>query len=126
MCFSHPSRLQDNMMPMSPDVFGELKRSVAPVFQCWTGPKEIDAVVSKTSPLVFILFNCSQCQAIRIEQCINLRICPLHFSSIIVLYHTTCLRRLISESFYLKTFRYCEWCPFLRISMSLLVITGCG
>uniref|UniRef100_A0A674F7N4 Signal transducer and activator of transcription n=1 Tax=Salmo trutta TaxID=8032 RepID=A0A674F7N4_SALTR len=55
----HPSRLQDNMMPMSPDVFGELKRSVAPVFQCWTGPKEIDAVVSKTSPLVFILFNCS-------------------------------------------------------------------
>uniref|UniRef100_A0A8C8GF28 Signal transducer and activator of transcription n=1 Tax=Oncorhynchus tshawytscha TaxID=74940 RepID=A0A8C8GF28_ONCTS len=26
----HPSRLQDNMMPMSPDVFGELKRSVAP------------------------------------------------------------------------------------------------
>ncbi|NP_001117126.1 signal transducer and activator of transcription 1a [Salmo salar] len=24
----HPSRLQDNMMPMSPDVFGELKRSV--------------------------------------------------------------------------------------------------
>uniref|UniRef100_A0A674F6N9 Signal transducer and activator of transcription n=1 Tax=Salmo trutta TaxID=8032 RepID=A0A674F6N9_SALTR len=29
----HPSRLQDNMMPMSPDVFGELKRSVAPVFQ---------------------------------------------------------------------------------------------
>uniref|UniRef100_A0A8C8G9F9 Signal transducer and activator of transcription n=1 Tax=Oncorhynchus tshawytscha TaxID=74940 RepID=A0A8C8G9F9_ONCTS len=53
----HPSRLQDNMMPMSPDVFGELKRSVAPVFQCWTGPKEIDAVVSKTSPLVFIQFN---------------------------------------------------------------------
>nr|XP_046181046.1 signal transducer and activator of transcription 1-alpha/beta-like isoform X1 [Oncorhynchus gorbuscha] len=42
----HPSRLQDNMMPMSPDVFGELKRSVAPVFQCWTGPKEIDAVTS--------------------------------------------------------------------------------
>uniref|UniRef100_A0A4W5Q8X9 Signal transducer and activator of transcription n=1 Tax=Hucho hucho TaxID=62062 RepID=A0A4W5Q8X9_9TELE len=29
----HPSRLQDNMMPMSPDVFGELKRSVAPVLQ---------------------------------------------------------------------------------------------
>uniref|UniRef100_A0A8C8GEP3 Signal transducer and activator of transcription n=1 Tax=Oncorhynchus tshawytscha TaxID=74940 RepID=A0A8C8GEP3_ONCTS len=27
----HPSRLQDNMMPMSPDVFGELKRSVAPI-----------------------------------------------------------------------------------------------
>uniref|UniRef100_A0A8C7R1S3 Signal transducer and activator of transcription n=1 Tax=Oncorhynchus mykiss TaxID=8022 RepID=A0A8C7R1S3_ONCMY len=53
----HPSRLQDNMMPMSPDVFGELKRSVAPVFQCWTGPKEIDAVVSQTSPLVFIQFN---------------------------------------------------------------------
>uniref|UniRef100_A0A8C7QZ72 Signal transducer and activator of transcription n=1 Tax=Oncorhynchus mykiss TaxID=8022 RepID=A0A8C7QZ72_ONCMY len=49
----HPSRLQDNMMPMSPDVFGELKRSVAPVFQCWTGPKEIDAVVSQTSPLMF-------------------------------------------------------------------------
>uniref|UniRef100_A0A4W5NNL1 Signal transducer and activator of transcription n=1 Tax=Hucho hucho TaxID=62062 RepID=A0A4W5NNL1_9TELE len=37
----HPSRLQDNMMPMSPDVFGELKRSVAPVLQCWT--KDIDA-----------------------------------------------------------------------------------
>uniref|UniRef100_A0A8C7LHU5 Signal transducer and activator of transcription n=1 Tax=Oncorhynchus kisutch TaxID=8019 RepID=A0A8C7LHU5_ONCKI len=53
----HPSRLQDNMMPMPPDVFVELKRSVAPVFQCWTGPKEIDAVVSKTSPLVFIQFN---------------------------------------------------------------------
>uniref|UniRef100_A0A8C7LDD7 Signal transducer and activator of transcription n=1 Tax=Oncorhynchus kisutch TaxID=8019 RepID=A0A8C7LDD7_ONCKI len=49
----HPSRLQDNMMPMPPDVFVELKRSVAPVFQCWTGPKEIDAVVSKTSPLMF-------------------------------------------------------------------------
>uniref|UniRef100_A0A8C7LJ06 Signal transducer and activator of transcription n=1 Tax=Oncorhynchus kisutch TaxID=8019 RepID=A0A8C7LJ06_ONCKI len=32
----HPSRLQDNMMPMPPDVFVELKRSVAPVFQCWT------------------------------------------------------------------------------------------
>uniref|UniRef100_A0A4W5NLZ8 Signal transducer and activator of transcription n=1 Tax=Hucho hucho TaxID=62062 RepID=A0A4W5NLZ8_9TELE len=47
----HPSRLQDNMMPMSPDVFGELKRSVAPVLQCWT--KDIDAAVSKTSPLVF-------------------------------------------------------------------------
>uniref|UniRef100_A0A8C7L289 Signal transducer and activator of transcription n=1 Tax=Oncorhynchus kisutch TaxID=8019 RepID=A0A8C7L289_ONCKI len=32
----HPSRLQDNMMPMSPDVFGELKRSVAPLilFNC--------------------------------------------------------------------------------------------
>ncbi|XP_020360103.1 signal transducer and activator of transcription 1-alpha/beta-like isoform X1 [Oncorhynchus kisutch] len=42
----HPSRLQDNMMPMPPDVFVELKRSVAPVFQCWTGPKEIDAVTS--------------------------------------------------------------------------------
>uniref|UniRef100_A0A674F5Y8 Signal transducer and activator of transcription n=1 Tax=Salmo trutta TaxID=8032 RepID=A0A674F5Y8_SALTR len=27
----HPSRLQDNMMPMSPDVFGELKRSVHPL-----------------------------------------------------------------------------------------------
>uniref|UniRef100_A0A3P8YKY1 Signal transducer and activator of transcription n=1 Tax=Esox lucius TaxID=8010 RepID=A0A3P8YKY1_ESOLU len=27
----HPSRLQDNMMPMSPDVFGELTRSVGPV-----------------------------------------------------------------------------------------------
>uniref|UniRef100_A0A3P8YJ41 Signal transducer and activator of transcription n=1 Tax=Esox lucius TaxID=8010 RepID=A0A3P8YJ41_ESOLU len=32
----HPSRLQDNMMPMSPDVFGELTRSVGPVLdQCW-------------------------------------------------------------------------------------------
>uniref|UniRef100_A0A8C8LW19 Signal transducer and activator of transcription n=1 Tax=Oncorhynchus tshawytscha TaxID=74940 RepID=A0A8C8LW19_ONCTS len=49
----HPSRLQDNMMPMSPDVFGELKRSVAPVLQCWSSPKDIDAVVSQTSPLVF-------------------------------------------------------------------------
>uniref|UniRef100_A0A6Q2XMY1 Signal transducer and activator of transcription n=1 Tax=Esox lucius TaxID=8010 RepID=A0A6Q2XMY1_ESOLU len=28
----HPSRLQDNMMPMSPDVFGELTRSVGPVW----------------------------------------------------------------------------------------------
>uniref|UniRef100_A0A8C8GH37 Signal transducer and activator of transcription n=1 Tax=Oncorhynchus tshawytscha TaxID=74940 RepID=A0A8C8GH37_ONCTS len=46
----HPSRLQDNMMPMSPDVFGELKRSVAPVFQCWTGPKEIDAVMFENTP----------------------------------------------------------------------------
>uniref|UniRef100_A0A8C7LJ45 Signal transducer and activator of transcription n=1 Tax=Oncorhynchus kisutch TaxID=8019 RepID=A0A8C7LJ45_ONCKI len=27
----HPSRLQDNMMPMPPDVFVELKRSVAPI-----------------------------------------------------------------------------------------------
>uniref|UniRef100_A0A4W5Q8C9 Signal transducer and activator of transcription n=1 Tax=Hucho hucho TaxID=62062 RepID=A0A4W5Q8C9_9TELE len=52
----HPSRLQDNMMPMSPDVFGELKRSVAPVLQCWNSPKDIDAVVSKTSPLVFKKF----------------------------------------------------------------------
>ncbi|XP_045071925.1 signal transducer and activator of transcription 1-alpha/beta-like isoform X1 [Coregonus clupeaformis] len=42
----HPSRLQDNMMPMSPDVFGELKRSVAPVLQCWNSPKDIDAVAS--------------------------------------------------------------------------------
>ncbi|KAK6325186.1 hypothetical protein J4Q44_G00045280 [Coregonus suidteri] len=42
----HPSRLQDNMMPMSPDVFGELKRSVAPVLQCWNSPKDIDAVPS--------------------------------------------------------------------------------
>uniref|UniRef100_A0A8C7SZ77 Signal transducer and activator of transcription n=1 Tax=Oncorhynchus mykiss TaxID=8022 RepID=A0A8C7SZ77_ONCMY len=49
----HPSRLQDNMMPMSPDVFGELKRSVAPVLQCWSSPKDIDAVVSQTFPLVF-------------------------------------------------------------------------
>ncbi|XP_070302071.1 signal transducer and activator of transcription 1-alpha/beta isoform X2 [Salvelinus sp. IW2-2015] len=42
----HPSRLQDNMMPMSPDVFGELKRTVAPVLQCWSSPKDIDAVAS--------------------------------------------------------------------------------
>jgi hypothetical protein len=41
------------MMPMPPDVFGELKRSVAPVLQCWSSPKDIDAVVSQTSPLVF-------------------------------------------------------------------------
>ncbi|XP_020360104.1 signal transducer and activator of transcription 1-alpha/beta-like isoform X2 [Oncorhynchus kisutch] len=46
----HPSRLQDNMMPMPPDVFVELKRSVAPVFQCWTGPKEIDAVMFENTP----------------------------------------------------------------------------
>ncbi|KAJ8003624.1 hypothetical protein DPEC_G00150270 [Dallia pectoralis] len=33
----HPSRLHDNMMPMSPDVFGELERSVGPVLnQCWS------------------------------------------------------------------------------------------
>uniref|UniRef100_A0A6Q2Z903 Signal transducer and activator of transcription n=1 Tax=Esox lucius TaxID=8010 RepID=A0A6Q2Z903_ESOLU len=44
----HPSRLQDNMMPMSPDVFGELTRSVGPVLdQCWNqSPKDLDAVVS--------------------------------------------------------------------------------
>uniref|UniRef100_A0A8C8GFS8 Signal transducer and activator of transcription n=1 Tax=Oncorhynchus tshawytscha TaxID=74940 RepID=A0A8C8GFS8_ONCTS len=30
----HPSRLQDNMMPMSPDVFGELKRSVIGMNVC--------------------------------------------------------------------------------------------
>uniref|UniRef100_A0A4W5NL62 Signal transducer and activator of transcription n=1 Tax=Hucho hucho TaxID=62062 RepID=A0A4W5NL62_9TELE len=44
----HPSRLQDNMMPMSPDVFGELKRSVAPVLQCWT--KDIDAAMFDNPP----------------------------------------------------------------------------
>ncbi|XP_045071701.1 signal transducer and activator of transcription 1-alpha/beta isoform X2 [Coregonus clupeaformis] len=46
----HPSRLQDNMMPMSPDVFGELKRSVAPVLQCWNSPKDIDAVMFENMP----------------------------------------------------------------------------
>uniref|UniRef100_A0A8C8G8S0 Signal transducer and activator of transcription n=1 Tax=Oncorhynchus tshawytscha TaxID=74940 RepID=A0A8C8G8S0_ONCTS len=30
-----------------------LFRSVAPVLQCWSSPKDIDAVVSQTSPLVF-------------------------------------------------------------------------
>ncbi|XP_034145634.1 signal transducer and activator of transcription 1a isoform X3 [Esox lucius] len=44
----HPSRLQDNMMPMSPDVFGELTRSVGPVLdQCWNqSPKDLDAVMT--------------------------------------------------------------------------------
>ncbi|XP_045075244.1 signal transducer and activator of transcription 1-alpha/beta-like isoform X2 [Coregonus clupeaformis] len=46
----HPSRLQDNMMPMSSDVFEELKRNVAPVLQCWNSPKDIDAVMFENMP----------------------------------------------------------------------------
>ncbi|KAL1021822.1 hypothetical protein UPYG_G00018510 [Umbra pygmaea] len=40
----HPSRLQDNIMPMSPDVYKELTRSVGPVLdQCWSqSPKDFD------------------------------------------------------------------------------------
>ncbi|XP_034145633.1 signal transducer and activator of transcription 1a isoform X2 [Esox lucius] len=50
----HPSRLQDNMMPMSPDVFGELTRSVGPVLdQCWNqSPKDLDAVACDFADLM--------------------------------------------------------------------------
>lgn len=37
--FSHPSRLQDNMMPMSPDDYKALEQYVS--------PRDIDAVVSQ-------------------------------------------------------------------------------